>query len=126
MAVMPSTLPATAPTTLASAGLDPQRDVHWNLVPAELYEHALRRGEGVIGEHGAFCAVTTPHTGRSPNDKFVVQEPGSAEHVWWGKVNQPLPADKFERLLGDVQSYLNAQDLFVRDLFAGADASYRV
>ena len=112
--------------TLALAGLDPQHEVHWNLVPAELYEHALRRGEGVVAEHGPFCAVTSPHTGRSPNDKYVVQEPGSSEHVAWGKVNKPLSVDKFELLLADVRAYLNTQDLFVRDLFAGADATFRV
>ena len=128
---MPVTSTRSAPSrpsgaTLALAGLDPQREVLWNLVPAELYEHALRRGEGVVAEHGPFCAVTAPHTGRSPNDKFVVQEPGSAEQVAWGKVNQPLTEEKFERLLADVRADLNKQDLFVRDLFAGADTTYRV
>ena len=128
---MPVTSTRSAPSRasdapLALAGLDPQREVLWNLVPAELYEHALRRGEGVVAEHGPFCAVTAPHTGRSPNDKFVVQEPESAEHVAWGKVNQPMTEETFERLVTDVRAYLNTQDLFVRDLFAGADATYRV
>jgi len=112
--------------TLEFSGLDPQRDVHWNLTPAELYEHAVRRGEGVIAEAGPFCAVTTPHTGRSPNDKFVVQEPSSGDRVWWGKVNQPIAAEQFERLRLDVIRYLNQQEVFVRDLFAGADPEYRL
>jgi len=67
---------------LQASGLAPQGPVHWNPNPAELYEHAVRRGEGLIADQGPFCAVTTPHTGRSPNDKFVVQEPDSADHVW--------------------------------------------
>jgi phosphoenolpyruvate carboxykinase (ATP) len=111
---------------LSLAGLDPQHDVHWNLYPAELYEHALRRGEGMIAEHGPFCAVTSPHTGRSPNDKFIVREPSSADQVWWGHTNQPLETDAFERLLGDVRAHLDARELYVRDLFAGADPQYRV
>ena len=111
---------------LDRAGLTPQRAVFWNLGPAELYEHAIRRGEGVVSEHGAFCAVTSPHTGRSPGDKFLVEEPGSKDHIWWGKVNQPLSPAHFERLRGDVIRHLNGQDLFVRDLFAGADAEYRL
>src|SRR5213592_4661705 len=63
-------------SSLEAAGLTPQRAVHWNLGPPELYEHAVRRAEGVIAEGGAFAAVTAPHTGRSPNDKFIVREPG--------------------------------------------------
>src|SRR5574341_1207089 len=117
--------PRRSGATLQFNGLDPQRDVHWNLTPAELYEHAIRRGEGVVAEAGPFCAVTTPHTGRSPNDKFVVQEPSSADHVWWGKVNQPIAPEPFERLRHDVIAYLNDRELFVRDLFAGADPEYR-
>jgi phosphoenolpyruvate carboxykinase (ATP) len=111
----------TAPVTLA-----PEHAVHRNLTPPELYEHAVRRGEGVIAAHGPFCAVTRPHTGRSPNDKFLVQEPGSADRIWWGKVNQPLPAERFERLHADVVAHLNGQELFVRDVFAGADPASRL
>jgi phosphoenolpyruvate carboxykinase (ATP) len=109
----------------ALAGFSPQRQVHWNLSPAELYEHALRRGEGVLAEGGPFCAVTSPHTGRSPGDKFVVREPESEPAVWWGKVNQPIAPERFDRLLADVVHHLNGQDLYVRDAFAGADPEYR-
>jgi len=111
----------TAPVILA-----PRGTVHQNLTPAELYEHAVRRGEGVIVANGPFCAVTSPHTGRSPNDKFFVQEPGSSERIWWGKVNQPLAPEQFDRLHADVVAHLNEQELFVRDVFAGADPTYRL
>jgi len=107
-------------------GFAPKRAVHWNLGPPALYEHALRRGEGVLADAGPFCAVTSPHTGRSPNDKFVVREPSSADQVWWGKVNQPMTPEHFDRLHADVVRHLNTQELFVRDLFAGADPAYRV
>jgi len=111
----------TAPVTLA-----PRLAVHQNLTPPELYEHAVRRGEGVIALNGPFCAVTTPHTGRSPNDKFFVEEAGSRERISWGKVNQPLAPEQFERLHADVVAHLNDQELFVRDVFAGADPTYRL
>jgi len=108
------------------SGLAPQHQVHWNYGPAELYEHAIRRGEGHVAEGGPFCAVTSPHTGRSPNDKFVVQEPSSDAKVWWGKVNQPFSPASFDRLHQDVLRHLNGQEIFVRDLFAGADPEYRI
>ncbi|HET7790199.1 MAG TPA: phosphoenolpyruvate carboxykinase [Gemmatimonadales bacterium] len=108
------------------AGLPPQHEVHWNLTPPELYEHALRRGEGMVAEGGPFCAVTTPHTGRSPKDKFVVRESSSEGDIWWGNVNQPIAEEHFERLRQDVIRHLSGQELFVRDLFAGADPNYRV
>jgi phosphoenolpyruvate carboxykinase (ATP) len=125
-------VPTTTPrqrrsdAALQTSGLAPQGPVHWNPNPAELYEHAVRRGEGIIADQGPFCAVTTPHTGRSPNDKFVVQEAGSADHVWWGKVNQPIAPEHAEQLHADVVRYLNGRELFVRDLFACADPDYRL
>jgi len=112
-------------SALAAAGLVSQRPVHWNLGPPELYEHAARRGEGVIAEGGAFCAVTAPHTGRSPNDKFIVREASSEHDIAWGRVNQPLAPEQFERLKAATLAHLAGQELFVRDLFAGADPNHR-
>jgi phosphoenolpyruvate carboxykinase (ATP) len=113
--------------TLAGQGLDPSGNVHWNLVQTVLLEAAVQRGEGQFAEMGPFCAVTAPHTGRSPNDKFVVKEPSSENEVDWGKVNQPFGTEKFEKLLGDVKQYLNdRKDLFVQDLYCGADPKYRL
>jgi phosphoenolpyruvate carboxykinase (ATP) len=126
---MSSAPPATIGTRTSGAtlaGFAPQHPVHWNLGPAPLYEHAMRRGEGVLAEAGPFCAVTSPHTGRSPGDKFVTQEPSCTDQVWWGKVNQPLAPEQFDRLATDVMRHLNGQELFVRDLFAGADPAYRL
>src|SRR5258705_3367493 len=76
---------------------------------------------------GPFVAITTPHTGRSPNDKFVVKEPTSEKDVDWGKVNQPISVEKYQLLLNDVRRYLNeARELFVEDLYCGADQAYRL
>src|SRR5450759_2419507 len=113
--------------SLAGQDLDPAGTVHWNLVAPELIEAATRRGEGRLADLGPFVAVTTPHTGRPPNDKFIVREPGTEGDVDWGKVNQPLAPEHFASLLGDVKTYLNAlPDLFVQDLYCGADSKYRL
>lgn len=112
---------------LAPQGLTPSGEVHFNLVAPELVEAAIRRGEGRLAEMGPFVAVTSPHTGRSPNDKFVVREASSEADVDWGKVNQPMTQAHFELLKADVQQYLNTlPELFVQDLYCGADPSTRL
>jgi phosphoenolpyruvate carboxykinase (ATP) len=97
------------------------------LIAPELFQAAARRNEGEFADMGPFVAVTAPHTGRSPNDKFVVKEPSSDKDVDWGKVNQPLTVEKYQLLLEDVRRYLNeTPELFVEDLYCGADPSYRL
>jgi phosphoenolpyruvate carboxykinase (ATP) len=98
----------------------------WNPSPAETIELAIKRGEGRLTAGGAFNAVTHPYTGRSPNDKFVVREPESEDKVWWGKVNQPIAAEKFDILERDIKSYLNTKELFIRDVYACANPAYRL
>jgi phosphoenolpyruvate carboxykinase (ATP) len=117
----------TERTDLSQHGLDPSGELHWNLSPAELIEHAVRRGEGRLSADGSFVAETAPHTGRSPNDKFTVREPSSEDDIAWGKVNVPMSEAHFEALRADVLEHLNAQDeLYVRDVWAGADPQYRL
>jgi phosphoenolpyruvate carboxykinase (ATP) len=112
---------------LDTQGLQPGGNVHWNLVAPTLFQHAIRRGEGELADMGPFVAVTAPHTGRSPNDKFVVRDPETEKDVDWGKVNQPLSPEHFDALLGDVREYLNArEELFVQDLYCGANPQYRL
>src|SRR6266581_2260877 len=112
-------------------GISTEQRLHRNLTPTQLYEHALRRGEGIVtnsrgGGGGPFAAMTSPHTGRSPNDKFLVEEPDSTHRIWWGKVNQPIAPEKFERLKADVEAHLSGQELFVRDVYACADPHFRL
>src|ERR1041384_1031169 len=107
-------------------GISTEQRVYRNLTPSQLYEHAVRRREGIVTSSGPFAAVTSPHTGRSPNDKFLVQEPDSTSHIWWGKVYQPISPEKFARLKADVEAHLSGQDVFVRDVYAGADPSFRL
>jgi phosphoenolpyruvate carboxykinase (ATP) len=83
--------PATAAASVSAA------KVHGNLPPARLYEEALRRGEGRLAAAGALVCATGSHTGRSPNDKFIVREPGTEADVWWGSVNRELSPAHFAR-----------------------------
>src|SRR3954462_15109225 len=92
---------------LTRQGLTPNGMVHWNLIAPELFQAAARRNEGEFADMGPFVAVTTPHTGRSPNDKFVVRNASIEKDVDWGKVNQPMSEEQYQVLLADVRSYLN-------------------
>ncbi len=112
---------------LAEQGLAPQGALHWNLVAPELVQSAVRRGEGQLADMGPFVAVTSPHTGRSPKDKFVVRESSSEANVDWGAVNQPMEEVHFDALLGEVREHLNGHsELFVQDLYCGAHPAHRL
>jgi phosphoenolpyruvate carboxykinase (ATP) len=100
--------------------------VRWNLPAAALYEEAVCRQEGVIAAGGPLVCRTGLHTGRSPNDKFVVREPSSEANVAWGKVNRPMEPAQFDALYRDLISTLEGRELFVQDVFAGADPKYRL
>ncbi|HKR27296.1 MAG TPA: phosphoenolpyruvate carboxykinase (ATP) [Acidobacteriaceae bacterium] len=99
---------------------------HRNLSVAQLVETSIARGEGRIASNGALVAYTGARTGRSPRDKFTVEDDATRNQVAWGKVNQPFPPDKFEALLQRVLRYLGERDLYVMDLAAGADPEYRL
>jgi len=107
-------------------GIDSPGEVHWNLPPAELVEAAVRRDEGYIVDAGPFAALTAPHTGRSPKDRFVVRDEASEEKVWWGEVNVAFDPDKYETLRSEMMDFLRDRELFVRDMWAGADESFRI
>jgi phosphoenolpyruvate carboxykinase (ATP) len=111
---------------LEAAGIVRSGRVHWNLSTAALYEEAIRRNEGALAADGPLVCRTGQHTGRSPNDKFIVREPSSDKHVHWGTVNRPLDSDKFETLHRDMVAYLQDKELFVLDAWAGADPQYRL
>jgi len=111
---------------LSEHGLAPARDVFWNLAPAALVEHAIRRDEGCLASTGAFVATTGEHTGRSPQDRFVVREPATEADIWWGDVNLPIAPQSFDRLHARIVEGQNARDLFVQDLHVSADPAYRI
>ncbi len=115
----------SAPDLTAHGIADPGQ-VHWNLGTAALYEHAVRRAEGVVAESGPLVCLTGVHTGRSPNDKFLVREPSTASNVWWGKVNRDIAPAQFEAVKQRMLGALRGRELFVQDCFAGADPEYRL
>jgi phosphoenolpyruvate carboxykinase (ATP) len=100
--------------------------VHRNLAPAVLLERAVQRGEGQLTDGGAFVGMTAPHTGRSPDDKYIVREASSEERIWWSKANVAMSADQFAALHDDVRAYLSQQELFVSDVWAGAAEAHRL
>src|SRR5450759_769413 len=103
-----------------------QDKVHRNLFPAPLAEAALRRGEAELAARGSLVAETGKRTGRSPKDKFTIKDAVTESKVAWGPSNQPFPSDKFDALYERVLDYLKGKELFVQDLFSGADPKYRL
>jgi phosphoenolpyruvate carboxykinase (ATP) len=100
--------------------------IHVNLSAPALVSEAVCRGEGRLSADGALIVRTGVHTGRSVQDKFVVDEPDVSAEVSWGKINQRLPVERFRGLAGRVRAYLQGQELFTQDLYAGADPARRV
>jgi phosphoenolpyruvate carboxykinase (ATP) len=89
-------------------------------------EHAVRRGEGLLADNGALVAYTGKYTGRTPKDKFTVKDPVTVELVNWGDVNLAFDPEKFDALFERVVASLGGKELFVQDLYAGADSKYRL
>ncbi|MCB0711275.1 MAG: phosphoenolpyruvate carboxykinase (ATP) [Ignavibacteriae bacterium] len=111
---------------LEEFGIANPGDVVYNGTRTRLTEEAIKLGEGYLVKGGALLAFTGQHTGRSPNDKFIVEESQSKDQVWWGTVNRPFEQERFNQLLAKAKEYLSGKDLFVADCFVGADARYRV
>jgi phosphoenolpyruvate carboxykinase (ATP) len=114
-------------TELSALGIVAPATVHHNLASGRLIEEAVRRGEGQLSAHGALIVNTGKYTGRSPNDKFTVQDSETEGTVWWGKVNRPISPDVFERMYDRVIEYYNNRpEIFVLDCYAGTDPEYRL
>ncbi len=99
--------------------------VYHNLSPTDLIERALIRGEGILSDTGALVVTTGKYTGRSPDDKFIVDTPGIHDYISWGKVNKPISKEKFDLIYGKIISYLQNREIFIFDGIAGADPSCR-
>lgn len=100
--------------------------VFYHLTTAQLYEQAILRQEGVAAHMGPFAVYTGTFTGRAPNDRFIVKEPGSDDKIGWGDVNRPFDAQDFDRLHHRLMAYLQGKDIFVQDCFVGADPAHRL
>jgi phosphoenolpyruvate carboxykinase (ATP) len=112
--------------SLSRHGLRNLNNVYWNLPTEALYEEIIFRSEGRISYMGPVVVETGEWTARAANDKFIVKEPETDEHIWWGQYNRPYSTDKFNAAFQRVQGYLQGRDLFVQDCYAGADPNYRL
>ncbi len=120
----PSTEPPSTRSPRAGARVRAGKIVA-NLSTAALYEAAVRDGEGMIAAEGPLVVSTGTHTGRSPKDKFIVQEPSTESKVWWGDVNHPISEAHYDRLRSRLMTYLADQRLYSQDMFIGAHPSHR-
>jgi phosphoenolpyruvate carboxykinase (ATP) len=111
---------------LSNHGFGNLRLAYWNLPAEALYEEAVFRNEGVTSQGGAFVVNTGKHTARSADDKFIVRETDSESRIWWGVYNRPIAPDKFEMLYDRLLGFLQGRDVFVQDVYAGADEKYRL
>src|ERR1700704_4583686 len=98
---------------LAVAGLHGLAKTHWNLNAPALYDHVLARGEARIAQGGALVAATGARTGRSPQDRFIVEETSTTGDIAWGETNRPVAPSKFDSLLARVAEYLRGREVFV-------------
>src|SRR5262245_52709001 len=111
---------------LTGHGLDAAGTVHWNPTTSLLYMHALTRADATLAEGGPLVVDTGEHTGRSPQDRFIVREPSSEVRIDWGEVNQPLEEEQFDGLREKVVAHLDESELYVVNAFAGADPEHRL
>ena len=109
---------------LKDHGISPQESVYWNSAPAFLAEETIRRGMATLSDVGALVVDTTPYTGRSPDDRFIVREEETEKKVWWGEINKPFEPDDFDALQKKVAGHLSQQRLYVQDVFCGASKEH--
>lgn len=106
--------------------LTSHKNAYWNLTPAELYEHAITNQEALLTDQMALRVLTGQYTGRSPQDKFIVDEPEVRNTIDWGPINQPISNEVFERMYQKVTDHLNQQRIYVMDLYCGTDRDYQL
>ena len=111
---------------ISNHGLTHIDRTYWNLPAPALYEEAVFRNEGSIAHGGPFVVNTGKWSARAAQDKYVVRESSTEDKIWWGEYNRPYDPEKFNALLGRVQAFLQDEELFVQDCYAGADAEYRM
>lgn len=107
-------------------GISNLRKAYWNLPTESLYEEIAFRGEARITHMGPVVAHTGRHTARSASDKYIVKEPSTEHHIWWGEYNRPFSPEKFNGLYNRLLGFLQGRDLFIQDCYVGADPNYRM
>jgi phosphoenolpyruvate carboxykinase (ATP) len=117
---------STRTTLLEDLGIHNLRNMYWNLNKAELVEKIITNQEGVLSKSGAVLVNTGHHTGRSPEDKFIVNGSSLDPEIWWGKVNKPFSPSAFDRLFGKLKAYMQQKDFYITHLSAGALPDYQI
>lgn len=112
--------------SLKKFGLENVKNIFWNISIPSLYEEAIKRNEALVSKYGSIVVNTSPYTGRSPRDRFIVEESSSKDKIWWGKINKRVEEEKFNALKKRVCEYLQTKDLFIRECYVGADKRYRI
>ena len=110
---------------LSSLGIK-VKEAHWNLSQSELIEETLKSGEGVLTSTGALMCDTGKFTGRSPKDRFIVEDETTKEAVWWGNINQPFSSENFDKLFDKMVKFVEDKKVYVREAYAGADKTHRL
>ena len=111
---------------LSAHGIRNANTVWWNLSTPALYEQAVQRHEGNVAHLGPLVTRTGQYTGRSPKDRFIVEEPTTKDLIWWGKVNHGFDPRRYEILRARLTAYLQGKDLFVQDCYTGADPDHKM
>lgn len=111
---------------LSAHGIRNVNTIWWNLSTPALYEQAVQRHEGTVAHLGPLVTRTGQYTGRSPKDRFIVEEATTRDKIHWGKVNHPFDEGQYEKLRARLTAYLQGKDLFVQDCYTGADPDHRV
>jgi len=111
---------------LSNHGLINLDRVFWNLPTSALYEEAIFRGEAHMSDGGPLVVHTGKWTARAANDKYIVSETENNNNIWWGVYNRPFSAEKFGVLFSRLQAFLEGEELFVQDCYAGADPDYKL
>ena len=110
---------------LDEIGLNQVIKSHWNNDEKSLYELAVSRGEGRALNKGPLAVTTGKHTGRSATDKFIVRDDSTENTIWWD-ANQAMTPDQFNNLHQDFIAHTNGGEVFVQDLYGGADSTHRI
>lgn len=111
---------------IAQSGITKVSEAYWNLTPSELIEEAIKNGEGTITDTGALMCDTGKFTGRSPKDRFVVEDAKTKDSVWWGNINIAMSEKHFDGLYSKMIAFLEDKKVYIRDAYAGADKTYRL
>ncbi len=110
---------------LEQMGIRPSK-IQRNLPVKTLIDLIEEKNEGILTANGAIAVKTGKYTGRSPDDRFIVDDEQTHNTVDWGKINHPFPEDKFDKIFEKIKKYIDGKDIFIFDGFVGADPKHRL